>query len=144
MRPVEGTILTVVRAAAEAVDALAADTPLADVLDRAYDASCEAVEHTPELLPALRDAGVVDAGGKGFTLLLAAFLEVVSGRAIPEPEDVTAPAAVTAHLAGDDLSSLRYEVMYLLDAADDTMPSFRETWSAIGDSIVVVGGEGLW
>ena len=144
MRPVEGTILTVVRMAAEAVEALAADTTLADVLDHAYEAACKAVEHTPQLLPALRDAGVVDAGGKGFTLLLAALLEVVSGRAIPEPEDVAAPSVVTAHLAGDDLSSLRYEVMYLLDAADDTMPSFRETWSAIGDSIVVVGGDGLW
>ncbi|HEY5075929.1 MAG TPA: hypothetical protein VIJ48_00360, partial [Acidimicrobiia bacterium] len=86
----------------------------------------------------------VDAGGKGFTLLLAAFLEVVSGRAIPEPEVVTTPASVAAHLAGEELSSLRYEVMYLLDAPDDTLPAFRNAWSAIGDSIVVVGGDGLW
>ena len=114
------------------------------MLECAFDASCEAVERTPELLLALRDAGVVDAGGKGFTLLLAALLEVVSGRAIPEPEVVTTPAAVAAHLAGDDLSSLRYEVMYLLDASDETIRSFRDAWSAIGDSIVVVGGDGLW
>ena len=86
MRPVEGTILTVVREAAEAVEALDGDPTLVATLERAYDASCEAVERTPQLLPALRDAGVVDAGGKGFTLLLAALLEVVSGRAIPEPE----------------------------------------------------------
>ncbi|HEV7526685.1 MAG TPA: DAK2 domain-containing protein [Acidimicrobiia bacterium] len=144
MRPVEGTILTVVREAAEAVEALGADVTLESVLERAYDAACDAVEHTPDLLPTLRDAGVVDAGGKGFTLLLAALLEVVSGRAIPEPEVVTAPAVVTAHLAGDDPSNLRYEVMYLLDAPDETMPAFRDTWGAIGDSIVVVGGEGLW
>src|SRR5438552_11829128 len=144
MRPVEGTILTVARAAAEAVEALDGDPTLAPMLECAFDASCEAVERTPELLLALRDAGVVDAGGKGFTLLLAALLEVVSGRAIPEPEVVTTPAAVAAHLAGDDLSSLRYEVMYLLDAPDATMPSFRNAWGAIGDSIVVVGGDGLW
>src|SRR3954469_4932027 len=144
MRPVEGTILTVVRAAAEAGEALVDDLTLATLLERAYDAACEAVDRTPQLLPVLRDAGVVDAGGKGFTLLLAALLEVVAGRAIPEPEAVNAPAIVAAHLAGDDLSSLRYEVMYLLDASDDTMPAFRDTWSAIGDSIVVVGGEGLW
>src|SRR5438309_1169818 len=144
MRPVEGTILTVARAAAEAVEALDGDPTLVTVLERAFEASCEAVEHTPELLPALRDAGVVDAGGKGFTLLLAALLEVVDGRAIPEPEAVSTPAAVAAHLAGEDLSSLRYEVMYLLDAPDETMPSFRDAWSAIGDSIVVVGGDGLW
>ncbi|MDQ1458037.1 MAG: fatty acid kinase [Actinomycetota bacterium] len=144
MRPVEGTILTVARAAAEAVEALDGDPTLATLLECAFDASCEAVERTPELLIALRDAGVVDAGGKGFTLLLAALLEVVSGRPIPEPEVVATPAAVAAHLAGDDLSSLRYEVMYLLDAPDETMPSFRNAWGAIGDSIVVVGGDGLW
>ncbi len=92
----------------------------------------------------LRDAGVVDAGGKGLTLLLDAFLEVVDGRPIPEPELVATPAAVAAHLAGDDVSGLRYEVMYLLDAQDETMPAFREAWMAIGDSIVVVGGDGIW
>jgi DAK2 domain fusion protein YloV len=146
MRPVEGTILTVVRAAAEAVEALETEGELTlnALLERAYDASCAAVEMTPQLLPALRDAGVVDAGGKGFTLLLAALLEVVSGRAIPEPEIVNAPAVVTAHLAGDDASNLRYEVMYLLEAPDETLPAFRNTWSTIGDSIVVVGGDGLW
>jgi uncharacterized protein len=144
MRPVEGTILTVVREAAEAVEALEGDPTLVATLERAYDASCEAVERTPQQLRALRDAGVVDAGGKGFTLLLAALLEVVSGRAIPEPDLVATPASVAAHLAGDDVSSLRYEVMYLLDASDDTMPSFRNAWGAIGDSIVVVGGDGLW
>jgi DAK2 domain fusion protein YloV len=144
MRPVEGTILTVVREAAEAVEALGGEPTLAAALERAYDAAYDAVERTPQLLPALRDAGVVDAGGKGFTLLLAALLEVVSGRAIPEPEVVTTPAAVAAHLAGDEVSSLRYEVMYLLDAPDETLPAFRNAWSAIGDSIVVVGGDGLW
>jgi len=144
MRPVEGTILTVIRESAEAVEALEGDPTLAMMLERAYDAACEAVERTPQLLKALRDAGVVDAGGKGFTLLLAALLEVVSGRAIPEPDLVSTPASVAAHLAGDDVSSLRYEVMYLLDAPDETMSSFRASWSAIGDSIVVVGGDGLW
>jgi DAK2 domain fusion protein YloV len=144
MRPVEGTILTVVRRATEAVESMGEDLTLDTLLERAYSAACEAVDGTPELLAALRDAGVVDAGGKGFTLLLAALAEVVSGRPIPEPEVVEAPSIVAAHLAGDDLSSLRYEVMYLLDAPDDMLPLFRNTWSAIGDSIVVVGGDGLW
>jgi DAK2 domain fusion protein YloV len=146
MRPVEGTILTVARESAEAVETLPKDASLTASLECAFDAACASVERTPELLPALRDAGVVDAGGKGLTLLLAAFLEVVDGRPIPEAEIVQTPAAVSAHLAGDDVSSLRYEVMYLLDteADDATIPGFRDAWSAIGDSIVVVGGEGLW
>ncbi len=143
MRPVEGTILTVVRETADAIDG-AGDEPLVATLERGFDAANASVARTPDLLPVLRDAGVVDAGGKGFTLLLAALLEVVDGRAIPEPEAVATPAAVSAHLAGDDVSGLRYEVMYLLDASDATMPAFRNAWGAIGDSIVVVGGDGIW
>ncbi|MDQ1466257.1 MAG: fatty acid kinase, partial [Actinomycetota bacterium] len=143
MRPVEGTILTVAREIAEAIETL--DSPsLVQVLERGADAARDAVARTPDLLPVLRDAGVVDAGGKGLTLLIDALLEVVDGRPIPEPELVATPAAVAAHLAGDDVSGLRYEVMYLLDAKDETMPAFRESWASIGDSIVVVGGDGIW
>jgi DAK2 domain fusion protein YloV len=143
MRPVEGTILTVARAIAEAAEATDAPT-LVDLLDRAAAAGRDAVAHTPELLPVLREAGVVDAGGKGLTLLVDAFLEVVDGRPVPEPELVDTPASVAKHLAGDDVSALRYEVMYLLDAPDATLPAFREAWASIGDSIVVVGGGGIW
>lgn len=144
MRPVEGTILTVAREIAEAIETLESPSLVA-VLERGAEAGRDAVARTPDLLPVLRDAGVVDAGGKGLTLLIDAFLEVVDGRPIPEPEHVTTPAAVAAHLAGgDDVSGLRYEVMYMLDAEDETLPAFREAWAAIGDSIVVVGGEGIW
>jgi DAK2 domain fusion protein YloV len=146
MHPVEGTILTVARDAAEAAEACAADgeATLAGVLDAALEAARASVARTPELLPVLREAGVVDAGGHGFTLLLAALLEVVDGRPIPEPELITTPAAVEAHLRAGDVSSLRYEVMYLLEADDATIPAFKDAWDAIGDSIVVVGGSGLW
>ncbi len=143
LRPVEGTILTVVRETAEAIAQLEGSA-LDALLARAAAAADDSVARTPDLLPVLRDAGVVDAGGKGFTLLLAAFLEVVSGRPIPEPAIVHTPAAVEAHLRGDNVAGLRYEVMYLLDAADDTLPAFKDAWGAIGDSIVVVGGDGLW
>jgi DAK2 domain fusion protein YloV len=144
MRPVEGTILTVAREIAEAIETLESPSLVA-VLERGAEAGRDAVARTPDLLPVLRDAGVVDAGGKGLTLLIDAFLEVVDGRPIPEPEHVTTPAAVAAHLSGgDDVSGLRYEVMYMLNAKDETLPAFREAWAAIGDSIVVVGGEGIW
>ena len=146
MRPVEGTILTVAREAAEAAERArdSGETTLLAVLDRGSSAARQAVLDTPELLPVLKEAGVVDAGGRGFTLLLDALLEVVDGRPIPEPEIVTTPVLVEAHLAGQDLASLRYEVMYLLDAEDSTIPAFKETWATLGDSIVVVGGDGLW
>jgi uncharacterized protein len=146
MRPVEGTILTVVRAAAETAEAAHNDgaKSLEGVLERAVDAAHDAVERTPEQLPVLKDAGVVDAGGRGFTLLLDAFLHVVDGRPLPEPEVFATPPAVAAHQRGEDTSSLRYEVMYLLEAEDTTIPALKQSWSAIGDSIVVVGGEGMW
>jgi fatty acid kinase len=146
MRPAEGTILTVVRAAAETAEAARNDgaKSLEGVLERAVDAAHDAVERTPEQLPVLKDAGVVDAGGRGFALLLDAFLHVVDGRPLPEPEVVATPPAVAAHQRGADVSSLRYEVMYLLDAGDHTIPALKQTWSAIGDSIVVVGGDGMW
>ena len=146
MRPVEGTILTVVRWSAEAAEGAhrKAETSLVDLLDEASAAARQAVAQTPEMLPVLRDAGVVDAGGQGFTLLLDAFLAVVDGRAIPEPTERAAPTIVETHAAQGDISALRYEVMYLLDAPDATIPAFKTTWAALGDSIVVVGGEGLW
>jgi DAK2 domain fusion protein YloV len=146
LRPVEGTILTVVRAATEAVEAAhaAGEESLAVLLERAAEAAREAVEQTPELLPVLKEAGVVDAGGRGVALMIDAFLTVVDGRPLPEPEVVATPPAVAAHLHGDDASSLRYEVMYLLEAEDATIPAFKDTWASLGDSIVVVGGDGMW
>ena len=143
MRPVEGTILTVVRETAEACEASGA-TELVPLLELASDAADASVLRTPEQLPVLRDAGVVDAGGRGFALLLDALLEVCAGRPIPEPSIVATPASVEAHLRGDDVAGLRYEVMYLLDTSDDMMSGFRHAWGAIGDSIVIVGGDGLW
>ncbi|MGO9196907.1 MAG: DAK2 domain-containing protein [Acidimicrobiales bacterium] len=177
MRPVEGTILTVASAAAEASGEAAEDgTGIGEVAARARDAAVEALAHSPELLPVLAKAGVVDAGGAGLVLLFDAFLLTIDGRPIPErlplPEyvvrnlerggdiaravsegalldvgDVQAEIALAAHAgeAGDDdISGLRYEVMYFLEAPDDLLPPFKEVWAGIGDSIVVVGGDGIW
>jgi DAK2 domain fusion protein YloV len=148
MRPVEGTILTVVREAAEAAENEAGrGADLLVVVEAARQAAADALAATPELLSVLRDAGVVDAGGAGFVLFLDALLHVLDGRALPEPSSAAAPAAVTTrvdqvHADGGD--NLRYEVMYLLEAPDDTIPAFKDVWAGIGDSIVVVGGDGIW
>jgi DAK2 domain fusion protein YloV len=131
------------------------ETTLAGVFDRAVNAARDAVAKTPDLLPVLREAGVVDAGGRGFELLLASCVSVVSGRPVPPPEHVATPAAVEAHLHGgqpgepsdrapDALGALRYEVMYFLDAPDESIAAFKQTWGELGDSIVVVGGDGVW
>jgi len=152
--PVEGTILTVVREASEA-GAAAADegAALVDVLDRSKAQGADALGRTPEMLPVLKEAGVVDAGGTGFLLLLDALLHVLDERPLPQPEAVDVPEedlaltmAHAGHGEGDEsgIADLRYEVMYLLEAEDRTIPAFKDVWQGIGDSIVVVGGDGLW
>ena len=143
MRPVEGTILTVARETAEAAENVTPSS-LEAVLLAASAGAEDSVLHTPDLLPALRDAGVVDAGGRGYTLLIDAFLEVVSGRPIPESVLGDPLNIVRAHLAGEGIASLRYEVMFLLEAPESTIDAFKAAWMALGDSIVVVGSDGLW
>ena len=155
LRPVEGTILTVARAAAEGAEQRAAEgASLLEVLEASHRAAAEALARTPEQLPVLAQAGVVDAGGSGYLLLLDSFLAVVDGRALPPAPEVTGPAYSGATDALPEMGSefeepgagsgLRYEVMYFLEAPDHTMRAFKEVWAGIGDSIVVVGGEGLW
>jgi DAK2 domain fusion protein YloV len=150
MRPIEGTILTVVRELSEAAKATAGNgASLVEVLDAARQAGQAALERTPDLLPVLKEAGVVDAGGAGLLLLLDAALHVVDGRPVPKPEPVANVVLVSAghpvQAEGHgDLSDLRYEVMYFLEAPDETIPAFKDVWAGIGDSIVVVGGEGIW
>jgi len=153
MKPVEGTILTVVREAAVAAVAAADDgQDLVAVLEAAKDQGVDALARTPEMLPVLAEAGVVDAGGTGFLLLLDAALHVVDGRPLPDApaESASARAGVGATSGGDspddhgDISDLRYEVMFLLDAPDDSVDGFKAVWAGLGDSIVVVGGDGLF
>jgi DAK2 domain fusion protein YloV len=162
VRPVEGTILTVASAAATgAANGTFAGTGLIGVVEGAKGEAADALARTPEMLPVLKQAGVVDAGGSGYLLLLDAFLLVLDDRPLPEPSGVVAPdlsglngsvssgsEGADAHLSAAHADGghpdLRYEVMYLLSAPDDAMEAFKEVWAGIGDSIVVVGGDGLW
>ena len=154
MRPVEGTILTVARGAAEAARSAAdGGAALLAVAEAARDGAAEALERTPTLLPVLAQAGVVDAGGTGYVLLFDALLAVLDGRDMPEPPELPEVAPGIPGVPGADggtseadaaLARLRYEVMYLLEAPDETVPAFKEVWAGLGDSIVVVGGDGLW
>ena len=154
MRPVEGTILTVARGAAEAARAAVDEGgTLVVVAEAARAGAVEALELTPTLLPVLAQAGVVDAGGTGYVLLFDALLTVLDGRDMPVPPELpevgTGPGGPVAGPGGTSeadaaLAGLRYEVMYLLEAPDETVPAFKEVWAGLGDSIVVVGGDGLW
>ncbi len=154
--PVEGTILTVARAAAEAAEATRED-PAArtrDVFTGAAEAARAALARTPGQLQALADAGVVDAGGRGLSVVLDAAETALTGRrpeavlprigrhAIP----VTTPTTGAGQPPGADLTpgGPSYEVMYLLDTDAERVPALRERLAGLGDSLVVVGDERLW
>ncbi len=138
--PVEGTVLSVATGAAEA--ARAADTDdLATVVQAAARGAAEALARTPEQLPVLARAGVVDAGGRGLVVLLDALAEVVTGRAtatVPLARMARDPALLTvARETGS--SAYGYEVQYLLDADDEGVAVLRPVLAAMGDSLVIVG-----
>ncbi|MFC1414575.1 DAK2 domain-containing protein [Streptacidiphilus sp. N1-12] len=159
-KPVEGTVLTVAAAAAEAAEAVTRLDPgvaLSAVAETAYEAARVALARTPLLLEVLGRAGVVDAGGRGLVTVLGALADAVSGhtpmgplaRAGKDPLPAWAAEPALSHASHADAHLAEaggpgYEVIYLLDAADDALPALRAALAALGDSLVVVGGEGLW
>jgi DAK2 domain fusion protein YloV len=152
--PVEGTILTVARAASDAALA-AAESPGArarDVFTAAAAAARVALARTPEQLPVLARAGVVDAGGRGLTVVLDAVETTATGR---RPMTSASPIGthhipVTTAAPSDALTEdgPAYEVMYLLETRpeqeDAAIVALRTTLAGLGDSLVVVGGDTLW
>ena len=164
-RPVEGTVLSVAAAAATAARASAnvsarrlAGADLPAVARAAAAGAWSALGRTPDQLEVLRAAGVVDAGGRGLCELLDALVQVLGDGASGDgatgdtanSDGVTAPplecsGALSAYLPGGvDAASRVFEVMYLLDAGDAQVRTLRRDLDAMGDSLVVVGGDGLW
>jgi DAK2 domain fusion protein YloV len=145
-RPVEGTILSVSRASARAASAAADKLP--EVATAAVRAARQALARTPEQLEVLRRAGVVDAGGRGLVVILETLEDVVhqrsSTRAARSMRAPVRPVAALDDCADLVAGSTSYEVMYLLDADETAVAALRTRLAALGDSLVVVGGPGLW
>ncbi|MEU5719617.1 DAK2 domain-containing protein [Streptomyces sp. NPDC020403] len=145
--PVEGTVLTVATASAEAAAATAPATDLTEVLHAAYEGALTALAATPARLAVLGRAGVVDAGGQGLVAVLGALLEAVGGRAPAQVVRTADPDALllTGNCAEPDPEGgPAFEVIYLLEAGDDDVARLRGRLDALGESLVVVGGDGLW
>lgn len=152
--PAEGTILTVVREMAHRVASelahmddgrLGADASpelqnavIAEVMERALDAGQESVKRGPDLLPVLREAGVVDAGGYGVTLLLAGIVGALRGSE-PPPLDHHAAARVThpQHRS----STYRYCTNFAITGTELQRRRFIPLLEQIGDSVLVVGDQ---
>jgi uncharacterized protein len=144
-RPVAGTILTVADDAAEAATTAAAvhSGDALAVVGAARRAAATSLAGTPRQLAVLAEAGVVDAGGQAYVLLLQVLEEVLGGAEAQALQvSATAAARPTATRAQELLMSGEYEVMYALrGASPDGLAALRETLSVHGGSVVVVGDE---
>jgi DAK2 domain fusion protein YloV len=142
--PEEGTFLTVARAGAQAAVACcdAGQVALAEVVRAAADGARTALEGTPDQLAALREAGVVDAGGAGLCLVLDALVTTVTGVEPARPPLLRRP---TGHVSSADLphqppAGPGSEVQFLLaDADEQAVARLHERLAELGDSLVVVG-----
>jgi len=147
-QPVEGTILSVARAASEAASeaATVGSARVGQVIRAAARAAREALIRTPEQLQTLADAGVVDAGGRALCVVLDAAETAVTGRRPVTDDTVFGRRAIPRPVPSGDLTpdGPSYEVMFLLDADDERIPALRAALAPLGDSLVVVGGDGLW
>jgi hypothetical protein len=145
LHPAEGTILTVVREAAEAAEAAARTTSdLAFLLDEMVKAARLSVERTPQLLPKLKEAGVVDAGGLGFQYFLEGMLYLTSGVTIDDA--ALDDDGIPNNTSGDDLGhhwNYRYCTEFILKGNQISEDALKTDLSLKGDSIVVVGDSRL-
>ncbi|MFC9605625.1 DAK2 domain-containing protein [Streptomyces niveus] len=156
--PVEGTILTVAAAAADAAARTAGDGAggAGDgaaygsdaAVHAAYAGARVALDATPGQLAVLGRAGVVDAGGRGLLAVLAALVEAVTGdapaRVAPGARPHDLPAVVESCDTDDSSPGPAFEVIYLLETDEAGIDRLRRRLDALGDSLVVVGGDGLW
>lgn len=145
MRPVEGTILTVVREGAEeADDAREKSRDLRFLLERVLERCQQTLERTPEMLPELKQAGVVDSGGQGFVYILEGMLRYIEGQVGRIDEESPAMAAVPAQaLAAPSEGELEfpYDVQFILLGKQLDVGDVRAKIAAMGDSALVVGDD---
>lgn len=154
--PVEGTVLSVASAAADAAEGAEGDC--GTVARAAYEGARAALAATPGQLAVLERAGVVDAGGRGLVAVLGALVETFTGEM---PAGVVSVVGSALHArveaesdhglvecadgpADPEAGGPAFEVIYLLEAEDVAVARLRERLDALGDSLVVVGGDGLW
>lgn len=154
--PAEGTMLSAVRAMAHRVaqDLAHMDTPrlrpeaapeeqdelIAEVLERALDAAKEAVERGPEQLNVLKEAGVVDAGAYGLSVIVAGVVAALRGSAVPELEHQPPPKH-SLHLPQHESSRFRYCTNFAVTGTALEGQAYVEPLEQIGDSVLVVGDE---
>jgi len=148
--PVEGTILSVTRAASLAAQGVSGrqhpcGRELADLVTVVAQAARQALLETTSQLDVLAEAGVVDAGGAGLVVIIDALEQAVTGEQSPPlPDTGAGPVPLGQSCPSLAVAGPAFEVMFLLDAVQDDLPTLRRELARLGDSVVVVGGSGLW
>ncbi|WP_293010546.1 MULTISPECIES: DAK2 domain-containing protein [unclassified Oscillibacter] len=142
MKPAEGTVLTVSRLTAKrAVDAAAEGMDLEAMLDSAIRVGYETLAQTTDMNPVLKKAGVVDAGGKGFLLILDGMLAELRGEPMPELSDAGAPEKEKADFGGlsSDEITFAFDTVYIVRkaSANISLDPLRTYLNSIGDSLVI-------
>jgi hypothetical protein len=136
-KPVEGTMLTVIRALAGEAEARAApDLTAPDLLAALVERGEKAVEQTREQLDVLRDAGVVDAGGAGLLELVRGLAAAVAGVELPEP---ARDGHVPLEAVHQELSQFRYCTSFVIEGEALDATSLERELERLGDSLLVVG-----
>ena len=146
--PIEGTILTVVR---EAVDGLeqVSSTNLQELLVQLADSARQSLKHTPELLPVLKEAGVVDSGGLGLVLILEGMIRYINGEPVifeqEASESTTKPQVQDwqTALQPEDEEGYGYDVQFLMRGDNFDVAKVRQDIDDMGWSTLVVGDSTL-
>ncbi|THF85960.1 DAK2 domain-containing protein [Deinococcus sp. KSM4-11] len=133
MKPVEGTILTVARGVAEG----AQGSDIEEVLENALFKGQELLDQTPEMLPALKQAGVIDSGGQGYLYLVEGMLAELRGEALPPAPEITSYAQQQF-----ENEEFGFCTEFLMSEATEPIEKIRELVTPFGDSLLVVGAEG--
>ncbi len=142
MKPAEGTVLTVSRLAAKrAVDVAAEEKDVEKVLEEAIREGYDALAQTVEMNPVLKKAGVVDAGGKGYLLILEGMLSELRGEPMPEQteeSEETKEKADFAYMAAEEIT-FAFDTVFIVRKAspDISLEPLRTYLNSIGDSLVI-------
>ena len=138
MKPAEGTVLTVSRLAAQrALEAAGERNDAEYVLEEAIKTGCATLAETIEMNPVLKKAGVVDAGGKGYLIILEGMLRALRGEEIPEVEDQPEEKADFAAIGDEDITFAFDTVFIVRKTADRPLDGLRAYLGSIGDSLVI-------
>jgi uncharacterized protein len=141
MKPTEGTILTVARESADrAVNLAAREKDLSIFMEKVIKTANESLAKTPELLKVLKDAGVVDSGGKGLVAIMEGAYNGLTGKSLETEDYFTESVSIVHHVQNESLE-YGYCTEFIIHAPDTHLESYKDSIEHMGDSMLVVGND---